>query len=100
MARKTTAEKGYGAPHQRLRRAVAADVKAGRATCSRCGRAIVPGTRWHLDHSDDRATYLGPAHKRCNEEAGGRKGAFVKAARSRARRAIRTSEETTIRWLD
>jgi hypothetical protein len=66
-----------------MRRAVAP--YATGSACVRCGRPILPGQPWDLDHSDDRATYLGPAHRRCNRSAGGRKG----NARRRQRQAAR-----------
>lgn len=59
--------------HRRLRKSLAPLVAAGGATCSRCRRQILPGERWHLDHSDDGRTYNGPAHAVCNMRAGGLK---------------------------
>ena len=38
--------------------------------CARCGRPIVPGTDWDLDHGPDRLSYLGPSHRRCNRSNG------------------------------
>jgi hypothetical protein len=35
---------------------------------------IVPGTRWHLDHRDDKLGYLGPAHAMCNLRAAAKRG--------------------------
>jgi len=72
----------YGADHARARRAAAA---AHQPTdpCTRCGHPLGPMGRWlHLDHSDDRRSYLGFAHgapcpwcrKRCNQSAGAREG--------------------------
>lgn len=72
MAGKTTAA-GYGGPHQRLRRMWAQIVDAGGATCARCGRAIAPGSRWHLDHADDRRGYIGVSHSYCNTTAPNRR---------------------------
>jgi hypothetical protein len=45
----------------------------------RCGVAIDPSERWHLDHADDRSGYLGPSHARCKLEAAGRKTAGWRA---------------------
>lgn len=85
----------YGWKHRRLRAAVAREVAAGRATCSRCHRAIAPGDAFHLDHDDaDRRRYIGPSHEVCNTSAGGRKGAQVTAARRRARK----QGVTKLRW--
>lgn len=98
-ARRTTTEKGYGADHKRLRAAVAIDVARGRAICSICHQPIPPGTPWHLDHTPDRTGYRGPAHKRCNEEDGGRKGGRISAAIRRARQQPPpTTEVTSLRW--
>jgi hypothetical protein len=71
----------YGGEHQALRRAVAP--YATGSACTRCGKPILG--EWDLDHSDDRAGYLGVAHVRCNRSAGGRKG----NARRRQRQAAR-----------
>jgi hypothetical protein len=64
--------RGYDANHDRQRRRVARLVRRGGVTCARCGQPIDPSDDWHLDHTDDRAGYLGPSHARCNTSAGGR----------------------------
>jgi hypothetical protein len=51
----------------------------------RCGRPILPGQPWDLDHSDDRVAYLGAAHRRCNRSAGGRLGVERQRQRRRDR---------------
>ena len=76
--RANTNDRGYGAAHQRLRKAWARVVRAGNAQCARCHQPIEPGSEWHLDHTDDRTGYLGPSHKTCNERA----GAFLQSADS------------------
>lgn len=97
--RGTTTARGYGSDHKRQRAAVAADVARGRATCSICHQPIQPGSPWHLDHTHDRTGYRGPAHKRCNEQDGGRKGARIAAAlRRAARRPPAPTDVTTLRW--
>lgn len=73
---RSTAERGYGARHQRTRKDWVPIVEAGGVRCARgaeCLYAVdgVPGLiepygRWDLDHTDDRSEYLGPSHVRCN----------------------------------
>lgn len=79
-----TTARGYGSHHQKQRARWARIVQAGAATCTRCDRPIHPHQPWDLDHSDDRTTYLGAAHAKCNRAAGGRK------ARARDRLKART----------
>jgi hypothetical protein len=55
-------------------------VATGHAACTRCGRLIVPGSRWDLDHTEDRSGYLGPAHHSCNRRAGAIKGNQARGA--------------------
>lgn len=64
-----TASGRYGTEHKRLRAQWKLKVDAGLVTCWRCQRWIVPGSRWHLGHSDDGRTYMGPEHARCNLKA-------------------------------
>lgn len=70
-----TKRSGYGGVHQALRKRWAAVVERGEASCARCGRWIAPGSRWHLDHTDDRTAYLGPSHAYCNTTAPNRRRA-------------------------
>ncbi|MGH8835719.1 MAG: hypothetical protein ACRDWG_12120 [Actinomycetes bacterium] len=74
----------YGGEHQALRRA-ALPYAAGSA-CARCGRPILPGQPVDLDHTDDRAGYLGWSHRRCNRSAGARKGNAARRAQLSQRR--------------
>jgi hypothetical protein len=72
----TTAERGYGSKHRRLRTQVAKVVAAGRASCWRCGQPIHPGAHWDLGHSDSIGAktfgvYKGPEHRTCSRSAGG-----------------------------
>jgi hypothetical protein len=50
--RAKTGVRGYGARHQRIRRALEPLVRAGLATCARCQRRILPGEPWDLGHDD------------------------------------------------
>jgi len=65
--RATTSRRGYGARHQRIRRALQPLVAAGLVTCARCGLRIHPGESWDLGHDDlNRALHRGAEHQRCN----------------------------------
>ena len=55
--------RGYGAAHQRRRKMLAPLVAAGLMKCARCGVRITPKQAWDLDHTNDRAGYLGPSHR-------------------------------------
>ncbi len=70
-------------------------VNAGGAVCCRCGRLIVPnpqlrGDGWQPDHwpipRELGGTETLPAHSRCNESAGGKRGAQLTNAKRRAER--------------
>lgn len=74
--RGTTAQRGYGRVHQKLRASWKPYVDAGMAEChaAECleerdghGRWITPGTPWHLGHTADRTAWTGPEHARCNQ---------------------------------
>jgi hypothetical protein len=69
----------YSGPHQAIRRALLPDAY-GRP-CPRCGLPMLPGQALDLDHTDDRAGYLGCSHAKCNRAAGARKGNALRRAR-------------------
>lgn len=67
----------YRSPaYQAVRRAVKAEVQAGRGRCWRCGRPIPPGADFHLGHDDhDRRVLRGAECPGCNLSAAASKGA-------------------------
>lgn len=72
LARGTRQQRGYDAQHDRERATWAPLVDAGDITCPRCHQRIDPGEPWDLGHTDDRRSWTGPEHQRCNRAAGGR----------------------------
>lgn len=66
-ARGTRQQRGYDAPHDRLRADYQSRMDAGEAfMCWRCTRPIDPAA-WHLGHDDeDRTKYRGPECEPCN----------------------------------
>lgn len=59
---------GYSSEHHRIRAALL-PYWIGRP-CVRCGLVMGDPSDMHLDHTDDRAGYIGFAHARCNTKAG------------------------------
>lgn len=72
--KESTTARGYGAEHQRARRAWAPVVAAGLVDCWRCGERIPADAPWDLGHDDlDRTMHRGPEHQRCNRATKGRR---------------------------
>jgi DNA-directed RNA polymerase subunit RPC12/RpoP len=73
QARGSTAARGYGAAHQRLRRQLLGAFEPGQP-CARCGKPIASADDAQLGHLDgDRGRYRGLEHVRCNEATSGRR---------------------------
>ena len=90
--RPDAAKRGYGSEHARLRRQWKLKVDRGEVHCARCGQWIEPGSPWHLDHTEDRSTYLGPSHAKCNLSAAAYKGIAIKGKGSPNRQRRRSRE--------
>lgn len=71
--RGSTTARGYGSTHQATRKHWARLVAAGVVDCARCGLPIHPDEPFDLDHSDDRTTYIGVSHRRCNRDTSKRR---------------------------
>lgn len=66
--------RGYGADHDRLRRAYEQRLAAGETfTCAKCHKVVTAAHAWQLGHDDLRRSYTGPEHNRCNLSEAGRK---------------------------
>jgi hypothetical protein len=66
-SRTRTGQHRYGSHHKKVRRRYALQVKAGKATCWRCGLPIAPDEPWDLGHDDDNpSSHRGPEHRACN----------------------------------
>ncbi len=60
--------RGYDHQHRAIRKA---GLPAAYGTpCARCGETMLEGQDLDLDHTDDRAGYLGFSHRACNRAAG------------------------------
>lgn len=91
----TTAERGYGAEHQKLRAQLKRDVvDPGHAYCWRCGGWINSDEPWDLGHDDhDRTKYRGPEHRGRECAAHGNRATNLRARREAGPRAIVSSRE-------
>lgn len=76
--RGTRTARGYGTAHTRERARVARQVQTLQAYCRWCGLLVLPTEPWDLGHSDDRKTWTGAEHSRCNRSAAGTKGAKLR----------------------
>lgn len=74
--RGSTAKRGYGSAHQRLRARWQARIDRSNVPCATCGTRLA-GTDWQLGHNHVRGGYLGPQCTRCNASDGGRRGAVI-----------------------
>lgn len=73
--------RGYGVTHRRTVEGWRPLVRAGLVSCPLCGRLIVGA--FHLGHSDDRLSYIGPTHPACNLREAGLKTARLRAGTAR-----------------
>jgi hypothetical protein len=90
----STAERGYGAAHQRERERLRPLVDAGLAYCQQpvclmTARRIEPGTPWALGHNDARTAWIGPTHALCNAHDGAVKAGRVPPRPNRAPDSLR-----------
>jgi len=58
--------------------------------CRRCGRPVMPGSKWHVGHiigaefdGEPTLANVGPEHARCSTSSGGKRGAQITNARRR-----------------
>lgn len=79
----------YDSPEYRRERArLGREVKAGRASCWRCGGWIAPGSKWNVGHDDhDRSIIRGAEDESCNLKSAASKGARTANANRKARKA-------------
>lgn len=71
----SSAHRGYGYHHRKLRAELQPHIDAGEAICWRCRQPIHPGTPWDLGHDDDdRNIYRGPEHQGCNRGSAATRG--------------------------
>lgn len=70
----------YGYTHQLAREAWK---KILPLPCTVCTKPVTVAMDWHLDHTDDGAGYLGPAHASCNQSKAATKKNKLAAAETR-----------------
>jgi hypothetical protein len=90
----STAARGYGAAHQKLRARLLPHAYG--QPCTRCGGPMHPGQALHLDHTDTRDGYAGFAHAACNRKAGARKG--QRRQRAQIAATMRPKLDNTREW--
>jgi hypothetical protein len=92
----TTAQRGYGYEHRKLRESWRPRVEAGQVACSLCGLMIEPGQEFDLAHDPmDSRRYLGPAHARARHclTGGNRNTALEKRLHGRRRKGFHWRSE-------
>jgi hypothetical protein len=75
----------YDVCHKRIRERLIPVVASGGAVCALCSERIEAGSAWDLAHTDDRRSWLGPSHARCNRGDAGRKTARLRWEESERR---------------
>jgi hypothetical protein len=80
--RGNTTERGYGWAHQQARLEALAGMADGQL-CTRCRQpmCLAQARLLDLDHADDRQSYRGLAHRRCNRSAGQANATHVRMQR-------------------
>lgn len=69
-------------PHKTLRKRLIADLaRRPGQPCARCGQPMYVSQLLDLDHTDDRAGYLGLSHRACNRRDGQRKTTAILKAK-------------------
>ena len=96
-AAQTRAKQYASRQHRELRKHYQTLIDVGQGQCAETvclhpTRHIPPGAPWHLAHTPDRTSYLGPAHPRCNLHAA------AKAGNAKQRRGHPTFRQSR-RWL-
>lgn len=92
---RTTTQRGYGYDHQQARTAALTHLASHPGQpCTRCGQPMYIDEAMYLDldHTDDRTTYRGLAHRSCNRRA----GQAVAQQRRRTRCAPRKRKQNAI----
>lgn len=84
----SSTKRGYDQQHKNLRAALLPT--AWGTPCARCGLPMLQGQALHLDHTDNRAGYLGFSHAWCNLKAAAQKAKIVRLYGKRG--------HTTHRW--
>lgn len=79
----SSTQRGYGKQHRKLRKQWESIVAQGGVLCWRpdCRRPILPGSRWHLGHSDFGGIYMGPECPPCNLKAAAKKARLLQTIR-------------------
>lgn len=86
--------RGYGPEHQRMRIQWKTKVDAGGVLCCLCSTEIQPDEPWHLDHTEDRTSYRGVAHRLCNL-----RDAQVRSALTVIARHYGVERSSLVAWL-
>ena len=90
--RLTTAERGYGYKHRKLREQWRLQVEAGLVDCASCHEPVESDDRWDLGHTPDRTDWTGPEHVWCNRSTTVKGQPWLLSQRQRPRPRQRNCE--------